>query len=71
MSSRTQLSVIDLRDMLILRLLRMNERFTYNQKDVILRQLYRAANIPVEEGAREALFALAFHYGIPQGVPGA
>jgi hypothetical protein len=63
------MSNADLRDLLLVRLLR--SRTSPRMKDIILRQLWRAFRIPNPDGAREGLLALAAHYGIPSGVAGA
>jgi hypothetical protein len=70
MDLETSLTKIQLRDMLIVRVLRMT-RPTSSQKNRLVRQLYQAASFPDDELAVQTLLTLARQYGIPYGVDAA
>lgn len=70
MDIETSLTKTQLRDMLIVRVLRMRQP-TSSQKNMVVRQLYQAASFPDDVLAIQTLLALARQYGIPYGVAGA
>lgn len=70
MDLETSLTKIQLRDMLIVRVLRM-QRPTASQKDMLVRRLYQASRFPDPQMAIETLLLLARQHGIPYGVDGA
>ena len=70
MDLQTSLTKTQLRDMLVVRVLRM-QRPTATQKDMLVRQLYQAARFPNDQMAIETLLLLAQQYNIPYGVSGA
>jgi hypothetical protein len=69
MDPQTSLTKTQLRDMLIVRVLRLQGP-TASQKDRLVRQMYQAATFN-DQMAIETLLLLAQQYNIPYGVSGA